>query len=203
MRTALRVQIKGIEAPWTELYKNFTVKAMGGFEAGAGSWGEGSGHYDGLGWGSLLYHLDAADVSVVSVSSTLLASSSRSTVSSGSAKITPTSTFQAQTSTSVSSTPSILSQSTVLSDPSTVTTTSAHQAQTSASLTTSVPTSAAEHVLAQSSESYEASAVASTTMPQAVLGTSPTTTPAVKTTPVHAACGRKSKHRVHAHSRAP
>ncbi|RAL66041.1 hypothetical protein DID88_005702 [Monilinia fructigena] len=55
-------QIKGIDAPWTEQYKNYTVKAMGGFEGGAGSWGEGSGHYDGLGWGSLLYHLDEDDV---------------------------------------------------------------------------------------------------------------------------------------------
>ncbi|KAL1591355.1 hypothetical protein SLS60_012054 [Paraconiothyrium brasiliense] len=48
------VQIKGLDAPWTELYKNHTIDSMGGFEGGAGSWGEGSGHYDGLGWGSLL-----------------------------------------------------------------------------------------------------------------------------------------------------
>lgn len=51
-------QIKGISAPWTSKYRDYVVKAMGGFEGGAGSWGEGSGHYDGLGWGSLLYHLD-------------------------------------------------------------------------------------------------------------------------------------------------
>ena len=41
---------------------NYTVTTMGGFEGGAGSWGEGSGHYDGLGWGSLLYHLDPEDI---------------------------------------------------------------------------------------------------------------------------------------------
>lgn len=59
-------QIKGLDAPWTEQYRNYTVKSMGGFEGGAGSWGEGSGHYDGLGWGSLLYHLDDDDVAALS-----------------------------------------------------------------------------------------------------------------------------------------
>ncbi|KFZ15162.1 hypothetical protein V501_02836 [Pseudogymnoascus sp. VKM F-4519 (FW-2642)] len=63
-------QIKGVDAPWTEQYKNYTVRSMGGFEGGAGSWGEGSGHYDGLGWGSLLYHLDTDDVSDISSTST-------------------------------------------------------------------------------------------------------------------------------------
>lgn len=63
-------QIKGVDAPWTEQYKNYTVRSMGGFEGGTGSWGEGSGHYDGLGWGSLLHHLDADDVSDLSSTST-------------------------------------------------------------------------------------------------------------------------------------
>ncbi|KAF7908398.1 uncharacterized protein EAF01_004153 [Botrytis porri] len=55
-------QIKGVDAPWTKEYMNYTITMMGGFEGGTGSWGEGSGHYDGLGWGSLLYHLDPEDV---------------------------------------------------------------------------------------------------------------------------------------------
>lgn len=59
-------QIKGLDVPWTEQYMNYTNTGMGGFEGGAGSWGEGSGHYDGLGWGSLLYHLDPSDVVVLS-----------------------------------------------------------------------------------------------------------------------------------------
>ena len=58
-------QVKGVDAPWTEKYKNYTVTQMGGFEGGGGSWGEGSGHYDGLGWGSLLYHLDESDVAAM------------------------------------------------------------------------------------------------------------------------------------------
>ena len=62
-------QIKGADAPWTEQYKNYTVKSMGGFEGGTGSWGEGAGHYDGLGWGSLLYHLDTDDVAALSKAS--------------------------------------------------------------------------------------------------------------------------------------
>lgn len=56
------VQIKGLEAPWTTKYLNYTINTYGGFEPGAGSLGEGSGKYDGLGWGSLLYHMDASDV---------------------------------------------------------------------------------------------------------------------------------------------
>lgn len=56
------VQIKGLDAPWTTEYLNYTVTGYGGFEPGAGTYGEGSGHYDGLGWGSLLYHMDDSDV---------------------------------------------------------------------------------------------------------------------------------------------
>ncbi|KAF3762101.1 chondroitin AC/alginate lyase, partial [Cryphonectria parasitica EP155] len=47
--------VKGLDAPWTAEYLNYTLNAYGGFEGGAGSLGEGSGNYDGLGWGSLLY----------------------------------------------------------------------------------------------------------------------------------------------------
>ncbi|TGO52205.1 hypothetical protein BOTNAR_0331g00010 [Botryotinia narcissicola] len=71
-------QIKGVDAPWTKEYMNYTVTTMGGFEGGAGSWGEGSGHYDGLGWGSLLYHLDPEDIATAGNNS-LVASNSTST----------------------------------------------------------------------------------------------------------------------------
>jgi len=59
------VQIKGMDAPWTTKYLNYTLEGYGGFEPGAGTYGEGSGHYDGLGWGSLLYHMDESDVEAV------------------------------------------------------------------------------------------------------------------------------------------
>lgn len=59
------VQVKGRDAPWTTEYLNYTITGYGGFEPGAGTWGEGSGHYDGLGWGSLLYHMDDDDVAAV------------------------------------------------------------------------------------------------------------------------------------------
>ncbi|QSZ37509.1 hypothetical protein DSL72_008607 [Monilinia vaccinii-corymbosi] len=55
-------QIKGLDASWIQKYRNYTVNAMRGYEGGAGSWGEGSGHYDGFGWGSLLHRLDPADI---------------------------------------------------------------------------------------------------------------------------------------------
>ena len=40
------------------MYLNSTLQVFGGYEPGAGSWGEGSGHYDASGWGSLLYRLE-------------------------------------------------------------------------------------------------------------------------------------------------
>ncbi|RSL59534.1 hypothetical protein CEP54_007217 [Fusarium duplospermum] len=66
------VQIKGLEAPWTTAYLNKSLEFFGGYEGGAGSWGEGSGHYDGLGWGSLLHHLDEADVNLAKPSTKTL-----------------------------------------------------------------------------------------------------------------------------------
>ncbi|KAJ5205256.1 Chondroitin AC/alginate lyase [Penicillium cf. griseofulvum] len=56
------VTMKGMDAPWTTLFLNNSLEYYGGAEGGAGSWGEGSGHYDGLGWGSLLYRMDESDV---------------------------------------------------------------------------------------------------------------------------------------------
>lgn len=35
---------------------------MGGFEEGGGSCGEGSGHYNSIGWGALLCHLNTSDI---------------------------------------------------------------------------------------------------------------------------------------------
>lgn len=58
------VQIKGLEAPWTKAYLNNTLQYFGGYEKGIG-YGEGSGHYDGVGWGTLLYRLEAPDLDVL------------------------------------------------------------------------------------------------------------------------------------------
>ncbi|GIJ87955.1 hypothetical protein Asppvi_006871 [Aspergillus pseudoviridinutans] len=62
------VMIKGMDAPWTTLFLNESLNYYKGAEGGAGSWGEGSGHYDGLGWGSLLHRLDESDVAAASSS---------------------------------------------------------------------------------------------------------------------------------------
>jgi hypothetical protein len=71
------VVIKGMDAPWTTKFLNESLNYYGGAEGGAGSWGEGSGHYDGLGWGSLLHHLDEEDVAAQgSGANTLIASPS-------------------------------------------------------------------------------------------------------------------------------
>ncbi|KAF1840068.1 chondroitin AC/alginate lyase [Cucurbitaria berberidis CBS 394.84] len=116
------VQIKGLEAPWTELYKNYTTKAMGGFEGGAGSWGEGSGHYDGLGWGSLLHHLDVGDVDAVSSNSSASNSatlSTPSTTSSNKSLVAQTSAY-VTTSVPASATTSVLPRSSKSSQKSTV-----------------------------------------------------------------------------------
>ncbi|EAW21217.1 uncharacterized protein NFIA_063780 [Aspergillus fischeri NRRL 181] len=69
------VTIKGMDAPWTTKFLNESLNYYGGAEGGAGSWGEGSGHYDGLGWGSLLHRLDKEDVAAQgSGANTLIAS---------------------------------------------------------------------------------------------------------------------------------
>ncbi|KAL3419814.1 hypothetical protein PVAG01_08312 [Phlyctema vagabunda] len=89
-------QIKGVDAPWTEQFRNYTNEGMGGFEGGAGSWGEGSGHYDGLGWGSLLYRLDDGDVDAAKGIQPITSSSSsltQSFVSSITTSIAPSSSL--------------------------------------------------------------------------------------------------------------
>src|SRR3954463_6153370 len=76
---------KGMDAPWSTLFLNNSLDYYHGAEGGAGSWGEGSGHYDGLGWGSLLYHMDETDVAgLVSSRSTLPTASPMSSASSAS-----------------------------------------------------------------------------------------------------------------------
>jgi hypothetical protein len=58
-------QILGMDVPWVKAYLDYSLPlypGSPGYEGGLGSWGEGSGHYDSLGWGSLLHHLDNEDV---------------------------------------------------------------------------------------------------------------------------------------------
>ncbi|KAH7079523.1 chondroitin AC/alginate lyase [Paraphoma chrysanthemicola] len=55
------IQVKGLKAPWTTLYRNHTIYKTG-YETGIGAGGDTSGQYDGLGWGSLLHRLDEDDV---------------------------------------------------------------------------------------------------------------------------------------------
>lgn len=55
------VQRKGMNAPWTTAYLNYTLEYYEGFEPGAGALGTTSGAYDSLGWGSLLYRRDNND----------------------------------------------------------------------------------------------------------------------------------------------
>ncbi|ORY60922.1 chondroitin AC/alginate lyase [Pseudomassariella vexata] len=82
------IQLKGLSAPWTTAYLNYSLSTFGGYEPGAGAWGEGSGHYDGLGWGSLLYHLDDSDVpetynSTAGLTATVISAAASSTVTGG------------------------------------------------------------------------------------------------------------------------
>lgn len=70
------VMRKGMKAPWSALFLNRSLEHYGGAEGGAGSWGEGAGHYDGLGWGSLLYHMDKPDVGDLASSQFALPTSS-------------------------------------------------------------------------------------------------------------------------------
>lgn len=91
--------IKGLDAPWTTKYLNNTLTYFGGAEGGAGSWGEGSGHYDGLGWGTLLYRLDASDISNTSTA-TNGSVSANNTITSASTTATTTTVTSASPTTS-------------------------------------------------------------------------------------------------------
>ncbi|KAF2497661.1 chondroitin AC/alginate lyase [Lophium mytilinum] len=51
--------LKGLNASWTERYRDFVVNNGSGAEGGGGDYGPNSGGYDQLGFGTLLYRLDA------------------------------------------------------------------------------------------------------------------------------------------------
>lgn len=84
------VQLKGLDAPWTTAYLNYSLTEFGGFEPGAGTSGSTSGAFDGLGWGSLLYHRDNNDTAPASTTSSLITTSTSSLISlSSSAPVSP------------------------------------------------------------------------------------------------------------------
>ncbi|KAH6886994.1 chondroitin AC/alginate lyase [Thelonectria olida] len=109
------VQIKGQDAPWTTAYLNNTLEYYGGFEGGAGSWGEGSGHYDGLGWGSLLYHLEESDLSSTTSSTSSVLPSSTSV------QIDTTATFATSTTSAAEKASSLTAEVVTTASPSTKT----------------------------------------------------------------------------------
>ena len=52
--------LKGLNATWTKQYRDFVVANNSGAEGGSGDYGSTSGGYDQLGWGTLLYTLEAS-----------------------------------------------------------------------------------------------------------------------------------------------
>ncbi|KAF2996744.1 hypothetical protein E8E14_000449 [Neopestalotiopsis sp. 37M] len=100
------VQIKGMDAPWTTAYLNYSLSGYGGVEPGAGLSGSTSGAFDGLGWGSLLYHRDDNDTAVPSYT----ASSVAPTTNQQSAPATTISTMQYSDSSVATSATSVTSQ---------------------------------------------------------------------------------------------
>lgn len=144
-------QIKGVDAPWTKEYMNYTVTTMGGFEGGAGSWGEGSGHYDGLGWGSLLYHLDPEDIATAGNNSL---STSNSTSS-----FTSTTIASMSTSTSVPSSTAVVAASSSITSKEAIATTLSVASSASTLQTVVIPTTS---VIESASPSLTSAAVVST-----------------------------------------
>ena len=105
--------LKGLDVTWTEQYRNYTIEQFGGsYEGGAGSWGDESGQYDGLGWGTLLYRLDESDVSAVLNASTSVSAAAPTSTSSAGAIIP--STFATSISTPV---PTTSTMSTISASP--------------------------------------------------------------------------------------
>ena len=51
--------LKGLNASWSKAYRDLTVSDGGGAEGGGGNYGPDSGGYDQLGFGTLLFRLDA------------------------------------------------------------------------------------------------------------------------------------------------
>ncbi|KPM40403.1 hypothetical protein AK830_g6148 [Neonectria ditissima] len=153
------VQVKGLDAPWTTAYLNNTLEYFGGFEGGAGSWGEGSGHYDGFGWGSLLHHLDESDVD--ELSSTLAATASTKAAPTKAASATAASE---PASTKVASAEAV-STAAVSSSSATFST-----LVTSTSISSSAPTTAAD------TPSTTAVAATSTDAPESAVSSAPSAT---------------------------
>ena len=52
-------EIKGLNASWTEAYRDRVVEAGDGAEGGGGDYGSTGTGYDQLGYGTLLYRLDS------------------------------------------------------------------------------------------------------------------------------------------------
>lgn len=50
--------LKGLDASWSQQYRDLVVDNGGGAEGGGGDYGTGSGGYDQLGFGTLLYRLE-------------------------------------------------------------------------------------------------------------------------------------------------
>ncbi|KAL3442103.1 chondroitin AC/alginate lyase [Aspergillus insuetus] len=122
------VQIKGLAAPWTTAYRNNTLESFGGlFEKGIG-YGEGSGHYDGVGWGTLLYRLEDDDLEAIQKGTTTTTTTTTTTPQSH----TSTSPISTTVSTGIASSSSITTPTTSSSSPS---------VSTSLSSTTSTTTS--------------------------------------------------------------
>ncbi|KAJ0416594.1 chondroitin AC/alginate lyase [Aspergillus carlsbadensis] len=115
------VQIKGLDAPYTVAYRNNTLEYFGGlFEKGIG-YGEGSGHYDGVGWGTLLYRLEEDDLEAIQ---------------GGTSTATATATFQSSASSSPASSPSSTVIASESATPSTIASSAASVSTSRASTTT-------------------------------------------------------------------
>ncbi|KAH6643477.1 chondroitin AC/alginate lyase [Truncatella angustata] len=106
------VQIKQLDAPWTTAYLNYSLNQYGGFEPGAGVSGSTSGAFDGLGWGSLLYHRDDNDTSSATSSASAPTATSSSKNSALPSSFFPSviySTFSASSTVAAISTSSVVS----------------------------------------------------------------------------------------------
>ncbi|KAH7347004.1 chondroitin AC/alginate lyase [Pyrenochaeta sp. MPI-SDFR-AT-0127] len=131
-RGAVRPTWELLYAHYTTLFKNYTAEStQSSFKPGVGLGGEGSGHFDGVGWGSLLHRL--GEDYVPAVSSTSLAS--QPTTSSNPFVASSASTLLTKTSAYVTKSPSMSFQTSTV----TIITTSQSVLGTS-----SVPTTASE-----------------------------------------------------------
>ncbi|TVY26896.1 hypothetical protein LHYA1_G004848 [Lachnellula hyalina] len=175
-------QILGMDVPWVKAYLNFSLPlypGSPGYEGGLGSWGEGSGHYDSLGWGSLLHHLDDEDVAAAKNGSTVAASNSTSSASTSS-----NSTALYSSSTATSSSASSVSKS-IASNGTALYSSAAVAAAAASSSASSVLTSTALSSTAPSSTgaTYSAAAVPTTLQTSRISSPIPTAFSAQPTEP--------------------